>query len=109
MCDEIVGLVDTDDSNNIDTIAIECRDWADHAFPNRTDSSMFLKLYGEVAELIEAGAECEDEIADILILVLDYAKRKGVHELGEVVAKKLNINRQRNWAATSIGTFQHVE
>ena len=64
-------------------LAIEVEAWANEAFPRRTDSSMFLKLYGEVAELIDAGDDCADEVADVLILVLDYARRKGV-EIAQV-------------------------
>lgn len=93
---------------NIDNIAHSCMTWADQAFPTRTDASMFLKMYGELAELIDAGNDCDDEIADILILVLDYASRKGVKPSAAVLAK-LNVNRQREWEFTNIGTMQHVK
>lgn len=93
---------------NIDNIAHACCGWADQAFPTRTDASMFLKMYGELAELIDAGNDCGDEIADILILVLDYAARKGIKPSAAVLAK-LNVNRQREWEFTNIGTMQHVK
>jgi hypothetical protein len=93
---------------NIDNIAEACLTWADSAFPTRTDASMFLKMYGELAELIDAGKDCGDEVADILILVLDYARRKGVKPSAAVLAK-LNVNRQREWEFTNIGTMQHVK
>lgn len=88
-------------------LAHDIRTWADEVFPQRTDASMFLKLYGEVAELIEAGDDCDSEIADILILVLDYAERKEVNA-SLAVQRKMRENRTRNWQFTSIGTMQHV-
>ena len=93
---------------NIDNIAHACMSWADQAFPTRTDASMFLKMYGELAELIDAKEDCSDEIADILILVLDYAARKGIKPSAAVLTK-LNVNRQREWEFTNIGTMQHVK
>lgn len=45
--------------------------------PQRTDVSMFLKFYGEIAEMIESGGDT-DEIADVFILLLDYARRKNI-------------------------------
>lgn len=89
-------------------LAIEVKEWADKTFPLRTDASMFLKLYGEIAELIDAGDDCEDEIADVLILVLDHAKRKGVNP-SAAVQNKLRINRQRTWVQLPIGVMQHAE
>lgn len=93
---------------NIDNIAEACGQWADQVFPHRTDASMFLKMYGELAELIDAGDDCGDEIADALILILDHARRKGIKPSAAVLAK-LNINRQREWEFTNIGTMQHVK
>lgn len=89
-------------------LAHDIRTWADEVFPGRTDASMFLKLYGEIAELIEAGDECESEIADILILVLDYAERKEVNA-SLSVQRKMRENKVRRWEFTSIGTMQHVK
>lgn len=93
---------------DINVLAVDIKEWADSAFPDRTDSSMFLKLYGEVAELIDAEeADCGDEIADLLILILDYAKRKGVNP-SVVTQRKLNINKKRVWKKTRMGNYQHV-
>lgn len=89
-------------------LAIEVEAWANEAFPRRTDSSMFLKLYGEVAELIDAGDDCADEVADVLILVLDYARRKGVNP-SAAVQKKLRINKSRTWIESPLGVMKHAE
>lgn len=95
---------------DIHHLAIDIKAWADEVFPHRTDSAMFLKMYGEIAELIDAGSDhdaCADEVADILILVLDYALRKGVNA-SSAVQRKLAVNRARNWQITSTGVMQHV-
>jgi NTP pyrophosphatase (non-canonical NTP hydrolase) len=93
---------------DINHLAIDIQEWADSVFPDRTDASMFLKMYGELAELIEAGDACDGEIADILILILDYARRKGVNP-SIAVQMKLRENKKRKWEFTPIGTMQHVE
>jgi NTP pyrophosphatase (non-canonical NTP hydrolase) len=92
---------------DINHLARDITDWADATFPNRTDASMFLKLYGEIAEMIEATeVDCEGEIADVLILVLDYAIRKGVNP-SLAIQRKLNLNRKRTWTVNQIGVMQH--
>jgi NTP pyrophosphatase (non-canonical NTP hydrolase) len=94
-------------SEPIDALQNLVFSWAERAFPHRTDASMFLKLYGEVAELIDAGDDCGDEIADLMILLLDYATRKGVL-VGPATMRKLEINMTRVWEETAMGTYQHV-
>lgn len=100
---------DTTVIETIDTVALGIKSWADQAFPDRTDASMYLKLYGEIAEMIAArGPEVEDEVADLLILILDFAKRKGI-DIEAALARKMKINRERTWVKTDAGTFQHVK
>jgi NTP pyrophosphatase (non-canonical NTP hydrolase) len=91
---------------DVNTLAQAIRLQADQLFPHRTDSSMFLKMYGEVAELIDAGADCGDEVADVLIMVLDYALRKGV-DVEAAILDKMSINNGRVWKMTAIGTMRH--
>ena len=91
----------------IDTLAREVKVHADTLFPGRTDASMFLKIYGETAEVIDSNGAA-DEIADIFIMWLDYAARKGVNIEAAVRAKML-INSKRSWVKTEAGVFQHVE
>lgn len=81
---------------------------ANRLFPDRTDATMFLKLYGEIAELVE-GKNPEDEVADVIIMMLDYAQRKGIHA-GAAVMRKLEINLNRTWIIDPItGVAQHVD
>lgn len=90
----------------IDTLAQSINAWANDVFPTRTDASMFLKLYGEIAELVEDGAS-EDEVADVFILFLDYAKRKNIDIEGAIL-RKMSVNVQRTWEVNELGVMRHV-
>lgn len=95
---------------NIDHLAKEVKDWADAAFPNRTDQSMYLKMYSEMGEMIEAATfeEVTNEVADVLIMVLDFGKRKGI-DIEQAVLRKLEVNRLRGWVVTHSGTYRHTD
>lgn len=90
-----------------DALAQEVWQWAEATFPNRTDSSMFLKMYGELAELIESDGD-PHELADLFIMLMDYAVRKKI-DIAAAVIEKLEINRQRTWKIMPNGTMQHNE
>lgn len=92
---------------DIDVLAEEVRTWADEAFPNRTDSSMFLKMYEEIGEVIRSGGD-RLEVADLFILILDYAKRKNI-VLRDAIGEKLEINRNRDWKLNADGTMSHKD
>lgn len=92
----------------IDSLAFQIKEQADRLFPKRTDQSMFLKLYGEIAEMIDATEpDRAGEVADVLIMVLDYAKVKGIN-IEQAIRQKMAINDQRTWQMNSLGAFQHV-
>ena len=91
----------------IQFLASEINFWADQTFPDRTDQSMYLKLYGEIAELIEAD-DPVDEFADLMILLLDFAVRKNINIVGAIDAK-MKVNRERTWEKTNLGVYKHVE
>jgi len=80
---------------------------ANELFPDRDDRSMFLKMYGELAEMVEDPSG-EDEIADALILILDHASRHNINA-AHAVLTKLGVNVNREWQKTQSGTYQHVE
>jgi len=86
-------------------LATEVKAVADRLFPGRTDQSMYLKLYEETAEVISSDGS-PDEVADIFILWLDYAERKGIDIQAEV-KKKLDILKQREWEIDPNGVYQH--
>ena len=70
---------------------------------------MFLKLYREIGELIDADdpEQIESELADLFILLLDYARRKNLNP-SIAVQRKMRVNRTRQWTESAMGVFQHV-
>lgn len=94
----------------IDTLASQIEQQANCLFPNRTDTSMFLKIYHETSELIDANtpAKKADELADLLIMLLDYGSRQGI-QIEQAILKKMAINDARKWTTNEHGVNQHVE
>lgn len=68
---------------------------ANALFPNRTDQTMFLKLYEEVGEIVRKPSDGA-EVADVLIMLLDHCQRHGIRPGFEII-KKLRINLSRDW------------
>jgi len=89
----------------IDHLAAYVFQWASSVFPDRTDSSMFIKIFEELAEVIRSDGDAL-EVADLFIMLLDYAKRKNIN-IEEAVRHKLSINRDRNWRINANGTMSH--
>lgn len=96
-----------DFNTHVGRLTEEVFGWAEATFPQRNDTSMYLKIYGEIAEMIESDGDA-NEIADMFILLLDYAKRKKV-DVTTAVQRKLNINRNRKWVTDKNGVNSHVE
>lgn len=95
---------------NINTLAQEIQAQADVLFPHRTDQSMFLKMYEEMGELAKADAPVRraDEMADVMILLMDYASRHDI-DLALSIQRKMAINQNRKWVASKMGVMQHVD
>ncbi|CAB4120824.1 hypothetical protein UFOVP2_2 [uncultured Caudovirales phage] len=87
-------------------LALRVKLIADRLFPNRSDASMYLKLYEETAEVIQSNG-APDEVADIFILWMDYALRKGIDIEAEVMSK-LRILESRAWELDNNGVYHHV-
>lgn len=103
-----IDLVNADkdlDPISIDELADRVKAQADRLFPHRTDSSMYLKMFKELGEMIEEGDP--DEVADVFIMLLDFAKRKEIN-IAEVVIRKMAINDQRDWVVNELGVMRHV-
>jgi hypothetical protein len=79
---------------------------AERLFPGRTDAAMALKLYSEIGEMIESDGD-PDEVADVFIMLMDYAIRKNVN-IAAAVRNKMEVNEQRQWTLTP-GGFKHVK
>ncbi len=90
-----------------EALAQEVWQWAEDTFPDRTDASMFLKMYSELAELIESDGD-PHELADLFIMLMDYAVRKKI-DIATVVREKLEINRNRTWKILPNGTMKHED
>jgi hypothetical protein len=103
--------MDTITSNDFDTsvglLTEEVFSWAEAAFPDRTDQSMFLKMYSEIGEMIDSDGD-RLEVADVFILLLDYVHRKRIDLTGSV-RMKLKINKSREWVIDANGVMSHVK
>lgn len=99
--------LDNDFNTHIGALTEAVFDWAEETFPARTDVSMYMKMYSEIGEMIESDGD-RLEIADLFILLLDYAKRKKI-DIARSVADKLEINRKRAWKADKNGVNSHVK
>lgn len=93
-------------ASEINVLAQFVKEWADETFPNRTDASMYLKLYGEIGEMVDSNGR-SDEIADVFIMLLDYAARKGIN-IEYAVRWKMAINKNRKWKIDANGVARHV-
>lgn len=90
---------------SIDNFAYEVQCHADKLFPNRTPSSMFMKLFSEIGELVEA--QSEEEYADVMIMLLDYGSKQ-MFDIEGAVRRKMAINDQRKWVISDLGVASHV-
>jgi NTP pyrophosphatase (non-canonical NTP hydrolase) len=52
-------------------------------------------------------AKTADEVADVLIMMLDYAARKDIN-IHLAISRKMAINQNRKWATNALGVNQHV-
>ncbi len=103
------ALINRIQGNDINLLAQQINRWANEQFPGRTRSGMFLKLYSEIGELVDAKPEDEAmEMADIFIMLLDYAAIKGT-DLGWAIRAKMDINMKREWMKTPAGNWRHVK
>lgn len=95
---------------HINHLGAAIQEQADSLFPNRNDQSMFLKMYSELGELAATNtpAERADELADVLIMILDYGSRHGI-DMEMVILRKMAINQNRKWVTNALGVNQHVE
>lgn len=106
-----IDMFEADSSDLLDMpvgmLVEEVYRWAEETFPNRTDASMFLKMYKELGELVDEPSDSL-EIADLFIMLMDYARRKNVN-ITTAVMVKLEINRRRTWIIKPDGTMSHVK
>lgn len=94
----------------INCLANDVMAQADKLFPDRTDQSMFLKMYGELGELAgtDDPAKRADEFADVMIMLLDFGARHDI-DIKLAVQRKMAINQNRKWVQSKLGVMQHVD
>jgi hypothetical protein len=90
--------------------------WSLQTFEEATALSSLEKLIDEAKETIEdvkAGKREPVEYADMLMCIFDSAGRQSqpisVQEIFDAFAKKLEINKKRNWIKNSNNTYSHVK
>lgn len=94
--------------NSIDEARRAITKWADKQFPMRTSQGTLLKLYGEIGELV-ADPSSPLELADVFILLLDYASMHNI-DVAKAIAGKMALNRSRKWKFNEhTGLAQHIE
>jgi hypothetical protein len=93
----------------VDSLQKEIRAWADSVFPNRTAQHALNKLVmDEIPEFLHGGLGDPLEYADLVILILDIADRKGI-DVAKAVHDKMAINRKRVWKVDEeTGRAQHI-
>jgi len=81
------------------------REVADFLFPERSFSSMTMKLYEELGEVVRDPND-PAEVADAIIMLLDHMDRIGGNA-GIEILSKLQTNLERSWIKKDSGVFQH--
>ncbi len=84
--------------------------WTDAIFGGNRTRETLIHLTEEVVELLDAdaaGARYEEETADVLILLLCFAHRRGF-SLAESLARKHAVNLGRTWREGEDGMIWHV-
>lgn len=100
------GFKDVRINGSVNDLADSVERQADDLFPDRTDATMFLKLFGEIGELVTD--RTEEEYADVMIMLLDFGARKGFNIEGAVL-NKMRVNDKRKWNYGPDGVAQHVD
>lgn len=96
-------------SQNVDSLSNTCtlvNEFANYAFPDRTQQSVTLKMFEEFGELIGSPSD-PSEYADVFILLFDLAACNGV-DIGQAIRDKIGVLIERSWSKTEMGTYQHT-
>lgn len=93
---------------SLKTFAAEVTEWASRTFPGQTPASKAEHLLDEAGELKDDPSNGE-EMADVLILLLNLAEMHGL-DLLEEARKKMAINRTRTWGPPDErGVCNHIK
>lgn len=93
--------IDFGRANDLGYVQAINRAVADRLYPKRTFASMMLKMYSEIGEVVD-NPDDPEELADVLIMVLDRMDIIGANA-GSEILKKVNKNvNERSWALNPI-------
>ena len=100
-----------EDKTKLASMTKEVVDWADKLLPNRDPVNTCIKLTEEVSELTHAiytgDGDVGEEVADVLVLLLDIGCLMGVDVPAEFY-RKMIINKARRWE-TKNGSLKHTK
>jgi len=109
-----VAVVHNRDVDRVSDLQALVVDWAKRAFPDRNLHTVIHKLlveeWCELAVSLSRGRynQIEDELADVMILLLDLCDMLGV-DMGAAIRKKMRINEVRTWIVDSHGMSRHSD
>lgn len=88
--------------------------WSLDTFPRATVKGGLEKAKGEIEEIeddIAEGVVRVEEYIDVLMCIFDAAQRAGISltDITQAYAKKLAVNRSREWIDNKNGTYSHVK
>lgn len=106
--DNLLATVEALQSDSLDVLQAQIGKWGDQTFGDRDDGTAILwHLSEEIIELMESHEP--EEAADCMLLLLQFAHRRGFNLL-DVVKKKHAINQQRKWGEPDAnGVVRHVK
>ena len=82
--------------------------WGDTTFPKGSEDSVLNHLGREYKEFV-SGDNKDEEAADIVLLLIHYAHKRGF-SLFDAVREKFNVNKNRKWKAPDeFGVVEHEE
>lgn len=95
-------------ARTLDGAMLRIEVWANRVIPDRTAEKALQKLVlEELPELLHGALDDPGEWADVLILVLDGMRLRGIDPI-KAVHDKMAINEKREWAINERGVLQHV-
>lgn len=90
----------------MDKLQAEVGSWGDQTFTKSTPASVLAHLQKELKELIES--HDPEEVADVQLLLIHFAHKKGV-SIRDEVRKKFEVNKGRTWGKPDKdGVVEHV-
>lgn len=99
--------------SEISLMQSQVREWITGILPSRNPTKTCIKLVTESAELLDAissghtGVDSQEEVADILILLVDISDQLGIDMVSAFNAK-MEKNRKREWMVNN-GSLSHIE